>query len=210
MSNKFYVYFWVDPIAGIPFYVGKGCNDRKFKLHKTQRCYYKLKSFLDKGYSKADIVKVVNENLTEDDALKLEEQYISQYKRIEEGGTLFNYELGKSQRSGSKNKIIDPLIINDILNHYSNGLTAYQIGVKFNCHETTILRYLRQYNMNVRSSGYRFIPKSEYCKIADLYVTNSTPKIAKIYGCTVPTIVLILRSLNIKIRGKKTTTCGLD
>jgi len=202
-ETRFYVYKWIDPRTGVPFYIGKGSWDRKYKLHKTQRCYYKLKSLLNQGCKKLDIVKVIKEGLYEEEALDLESYYINIYKRLEDGGTLFNYEAGRGCLTGMKNKIIDKDKISQIIKQYEDGLNAKQIGSNFNCHETTILRYLRQNNIIPREPGWHYIPLEEYSKIGGLYNSGyNTVSLSKKYNCSIPTITMILRKQGINIRSR--------
>ena len=72
--DKFYVYMWYD--GDTPVYVGKGCGRRAFRNKEVE-------------------VKIVEEGLSETQALELEKDLIAQYGRADlEEGTLLNLTNG--------------------------------------------------------------------------------------------------------------------
>jgi hypothetical protein len=87
-----FVYIWKDP-SGVPFYVGMGSTlgrtNPKAKCHRNKACVQKL---VELG---ADAVIVeIRTTSDEDSAKALEQQLISQYGRIRDGGTLTNISGG--------------------------------------------------------------------------------------------------------------------
>jgi len=203
MSKKrYYVYAWVNPETKSPFYIGKGTDTRATNFHQSGRCEYKRQRLFKRGYSNEQIINIIQKDLTEKQALNLEKKLIEQYKRIEEGGTLFNYKICNQKGY----KIIDPKILQHIKELYTvNKLSAKVIGENVGLHETSILRYLRLANIKPYSRGSRFkFNQNEIKDIIKLYNTGlSALSVSKKYNCSVPTICLVLKQNNVKIRGKK-------
>jgi hypothetical protein len=103
----FYVYQFVEPGAGVPMYIGKGYSNRmyqhlcKSKLTKELPFYQKLRSMLLEGVI-PEITKV-EENLTEEEALILEEKLIRKYGYIGVGnGSLYNLKTTQVKNKESK------------------------------------------------------------------------------------------------------------
>lgn len=87
LLNKYYVYSYSDPFTKIPFYIGKGCGQRKFNHFKETKektdnilKYRKIHSIIKKG--KFPIVKELFSNLNETTAYMLETKFIKLYGRI--------------------------------------------------------------------------------------------------------------------------------
>jgi hypothetical protein len=92
----YFVYQLLDPITNLPFYIGKGKNDRA-KTHlwgtsksNNPRKDKKILEIRASGYE--PIIQYLYENLTQDDAYLKEEHLISQHGRIgfEKYGILVN------------------------------------------------------------------------------------------------------------------------
>jgi transposase len=150
---NYYVYLWVDPKTKKPFYVGKGKNKRAYAPHQNQRAYNKYKKLILEGFKPIDIVTIILDKLSEQDALQHELEIINKYKRLEDGGVLFNYSL---KNYPSHFKMIDPNVLQNIIVDYTTtNLSAYKIGKKYNIHETTCLRWLKQNNIPIYSKGNR-------------------------------------------------------
>jgi transposase len=197
----FYVYFWIDPKTQTPFYVGKGMGDRAYFKYRHERCQNKLNKLLEEGYTMDDIVVMHRENLTEPEAYELEEQCISQYKRVEEGGTLFNY---KTSKTVGYRKIIDPAIMSKIYKlYFDDGMNAKEVGKIIGLHETSVLRWIKESGRQTFHSGLREPFASNVERNAEICREykggTSTPKLAKKYKCCVPTILGILKNNNVEV-----------
>jgi hypothetical protein len=84
----------------VPFYVGKGKNYRyadHFQYStlskENNRKATKIKSIINETNKNPEVV-IVYKNLSNEDALKIESDLISELKRIEDGGILTNTTLG--------------------------------------------------------------------------------------------------------------------
>ena len=95
----FYVYLLVDPETNLPFYVGKGKGDRAkshfrpSSLKENTLKATKIKSIFSKNLEPE--IMFICENLTEDQALKLEIAKIAEYGRKDLGtGILCNHTDG--------------------------------------------------------------------------------------------------------------------
>jgi hypothetical protein len=103
-ENRYYVYHIINPTTNRIFYVGKGTGNR-YKQHLTDKPEYAHNKRLN-GYIRnllenntPPIIAKIAENLTEDDAYKLEESEIKTCGRVgfEENGILLNItDCGKS------------------------------------------------------------------------------------------------------------------
>ena len=72
--NKYYVYIYIDPRNNLPFYVGKGHNERwRYHLNLNNRYYNlylrnKIKSIRREGYE--PIVEKIKKNLSDKKAIE--------------------------------------------------------------------------------------------------------------------------------------------
>lgn len=114
----YYVYQYVDPETNKPFYIGKGKDNRMFHhlnemLDNTdnRKKFFKIQSLRNKGLE--PIVEIVVDNISnEDEAYKIEDEYILRYGRegFEENGILTNICINahppalKGERNGMFNK----------------------------------------------------------------------------------------------------------
>lgn len=89
---EYYTYAWVDPTTRIPFYIGKGKNNR-YKAPRKTRAGYKLTKLLERGHNLEDIVCIINFYTTEQEAYADEQRIIAWHKRHEDG-TLLNITEG--------------------------------------------------------------------------------------------------------------------
>lgn len=91
-GNHFYVYMYVRPEDGTPFYVGKGQRDRAWSY--TAHCHNKwLMDKLEevrKNYKSKEFVMIVEENLTEQQAFDMEKELVEKYGKKFDGGILWN------------------------------------------------------------------------------------------------------------------------
>lgn len=97
MSNIYYVYSYTNPLTNEIFYIGKGKNGRLYNhLEETKENtenYFKwciIESLRRKNIQ--PLIEKIIENLTEDEAYKLETEFIIKYGRkgIDENGILTN------------------------------------------------------------------------------------------------------------------------
>lgn len=96
------VYSLTDPDEGGVRYIGISHHsaEKRYATHlKDAKTKYRRKLYLSNkekwilslwGNNKRPIIKTEFDNLSQDEAIKIESELISKYKRIYEGGTLFN------------------------------------------------------------------------------------------------------------------------
>jgi hypothetical protein len=106
-TNFFYVYALKDPrrSPALPFYVGKGTGSRAFDHlvtpDSTQK-YARIKEIQTEGVT--PMVDILVEDLTEDQAYKIEAELICAFGTVESGGLLTNAVvpsgLGRRNREG--------------------------------------------------------------------------------------------------------------
>ena len=89
------VYFYVRE-DGTPYYVGIGKKKRPFAKHAHRSHNIDFKPKNDKQ------ILIIHEDITNEEAKKLEIEYISKYKRKCDGGILINLTLGGDGRNGDK------------------------------------------------------------------------------------------------------------
>ncbi len=111
--GKFYVYSWSDE-AGVVRYIGKGSGSRATDHLADARAYNErgkktrsrfvrlLAASLRQG--QAFTHDVLCDGLGEEEAYALEITLISEHKRLEEGGTLYNLDVGGSGLSSQRAK----------------------------------------------------------------------------------------------------------
>lgn len=204
--NVYYVYEWRHPGTGDVFYVGKGKGRRAWNSHSGYRCGSKLKSLIKSGYSKQDIVHIVEENLEEIVALNIENKLIKKYKRIEDGGTLFNHALNGARISSKKKKSIDPAILNNIKFLYEEQkYSLNRIGDIYNVTGTTIARWLRSTGVKIR---FNSLPKKSIHhhinEVIEIYNRgDSASSIARYFNVDIGTVINILKQSGINIRSKR-------
>ena len=75
-QNDFYVYEWFNTKTGEVFYVGKGHNKRYLEIKNRN------KLFLEYIQNNPVDVRKIYENLTEEDAFKIEEEITEKYRKI--------------------------------------------------------------------------------------------------------------------------------
>jgi hypothetical protein len=98
--NKFYVYAHYKPASDIPFYIGKGHDDRCYEDHESLRNIFWIRTVKKHG---GFTVKKLHENLDEHDAFALEILLIWAYGRRDKGiGPLVNLTDGGEGPAGRK------------------------------------------------------------------------------------------------------------
>ena len=108
MENIYYVYEWIRLDTNEPFYVGKGKNDRCYKLTRGNNCHF---NNIVKTIPVA--VNILHDNLDEKTAYDLECYYIWQYRdvigydmcNVSDGGEGSSSRIGKHRTNEEKNKI---------------------------------------------------------------------------------------------------------
>lgn len=82
-------------IYGAPFYIGKGTGGRAHDLKRNQGHGIEIKKALSLGNKKEDIVQIVEKDLTESEALKLEAKliYILGTRYDDSAGVLVNLDI---------------------------------------------------------------------------------------------------------------------
>lgn len=95
--NIYYVYQYICPISLLPFYIGKGKNNRflshlkeNYKNSDNKKKWCKIESLRKKGLE--PIIEFVKMNLSENEAYNLEKKLIKKFGRkgIDENGILTN------------------------------------------------------------------------------------------------------------------------
>ena len=111
MSNTYYVYSLKDPRTkpATIFYIGKGTGSRATdhlkNVDDTRKGKY-IQSIHKSGYK--PIVSKVVEELSEEQALKIELELIANFGTIDSGGSLYNTVIPKTIKRKIDNKIIVP------------------------------------------------------------------------------------------------------
>tara|TARA_R110002050_G_C8807549_1_gene503363 strand:+ start:205 stop:765 length:561 start_codon:yes stop_codon:yes gene_type:complete len=94
MENKSLVYAHKDPKTLEIYYIGKGTLERAYSTTYSRRSKMWFKLREENGNP---IVEILKDNLTSDEALELEKEYIQLYGRLINGsGSLINIKLGNS------------------------------------------------------------------------------------------------------------------
>lgn len=102
MEHKYYVYIWIRLDKNVVFYVGKGSGNRYKDM--SMRNKYFLNVVNKVGKDNIDI-KIIEDNLTENEAFEKEKYYITYYK--ETGHPLTNLSDGGEGSSGWYEKLTD-------------------------------------------------------------------------------------------------------
>jgi hypothetical protein len=106
-TNFYYVYALKDPRTSpaMPFYIGKGTGSRAFDHLVTPdatRKYSRIKEIIDSGTT--PFVEILVDDLTDQQAVKLEAEMISAFGTIDSGGLLTNAVMpsgtGSTRRAG--------------------------------------------------------------------------------------------------------------
>lgn len=107
--NDFYVYALIHPTTNLPFYIGKGRNNRdkshisetkNNKIpHGNRHLFYTIKNIINNGLEV--VIKHLDSNLSEHNAFLKENEYIKKYGRRDLGtGILTNLTDGGEGQSG--------------------------------------------------------------------------------------------------------------
>jgi len=110
-TNFFYVYALKDPRTSPakPFYIGKGAGSRAFDHLVTPdatKKYARIKEIIAAGAT--PMVDILVEDLTEDQALRLEAELISAFGTIETGGVLTNAVVPSGLGGKSRKGVVVP------------------------------------------------------------------------------------------------------
>lgn len=103
MFDNFYVYLLIRPWNGIPCYVGKGKDSRCLvHLRRLDHPNRHLKNIINKAVRLGVELKIIKpfENLSEQEAFRIEKLLIDNFKRKIHGGVLANITLGGDGVSG--------------------------------------------------------------------------------------------------------------
>lgn len=97
----FLVYAHIDPRNGIPFYIGKGCEERASDFSRRSYFHKNLVSKIRSLNLEPEVV-ILHQNLTEQEAFELEVREIKFYGRRDLGeGPLINMTDGGEGSSGN-------------------------------------------------------------------------------------------------------------
>jgi len=132
--NKHYVYQHVDPTTGEIVYIGMGTGGRAWGiLNKNKKHHLEHRLFLDNllelGYLPNDWVKIIERNLTKENA------FLKELKLIHELGIpKFNFSNGEKQWSS---KLNDSQVL-DIMGLLKTDIKHKKIAEQFNVSKATI------------------------------------------------------------------------
>ena len=205
--NDYYIYEWVDPKTGLPFYLGKGKGGRAYVPFRNPRVTNKYKKLLNEGYTNSEIIHIRITDLEESEAYKKETELIAKHGIIEEGGCLLNFRKdGQSINSYAK---LRGQVVDDIIKLYTiNKLNMKDIGELYEVHETTIRLILIKNKIKINSQGYTTPGKLEIInnkeRYFDLYVNQklTLKKISNMLGCSIPVVVNAFNQVGIPIRNR--------
>ena len=142
MSNKYYVYVYMDPrikgeykylgvtLSFKPFYIGKGSKKRIYD-HLTIFSKNCLKSNLIKELQQSGLTPIIQQlyqDLSEEEAFYLETLWIKHFEIISNGGILLNKKYGTSvTKLEIKTKVNDLLLVENLNPKY----LYTQLNVKY-------------------------------------------------------------------------------
>ncbi|MBP9758737.1 hypothetical protein KBD45_03505 [Candidatus Dojkabacteria bacterium] len=103
MATRFYIYFHINPLKNEVFYVGKGSGRRAYKKYDRSELWNNIVN------KYGLIVNIIEEGITNKEALELEKFYINKIGRRDlELGPLVNHTDGGENppiRYGNKNRL---------------------------------------------------------------------------------------------------------
>lgn len=153
MDNDFYVYAHVKPDTKEVFYVGKGKDRRAFDKRNRNK-------FWNRIYEKHGLeVIFLKKELTQKEALILEQDFIKMYGRRQKGeGTLTNLTDGGDGCVGYiptkevllkrslaiKGRILILVSIESLQSAYDSGLKLREVAKKYNLNINTVRKYIKQ------------------------------------------------------------------
>lgn len=109
-----------------PFYVGEGTLQRAFVLCGNRRTSYYNQKAKDINLIR---VKIVAIDVTNEEALKLEDELIHKYKKVSEGGTLINidYKRGGGLRECLEIPVYQFTILGEFIAKYKSAAEAARV-----------------------------------------------------------------------------------
>lgn len=161
--NCFYVYAYCHPITEQPFYIGKGYADRAmFHSKYATSNYFKNKHFkhtilkIRRELNCEPLIKLLQDNMLEADALQLEVELIAKYGRklFEPNGILCNLTLGgdgisgyrhteETKRKMRENKIMTPELREKYRIASTGRVTSEETKAKLRAYKHTSERNLK-------------------------------------------------------------------
>lgn len=176
----YYVYQYVDPRSHLPFYIGKGCRDRKYShLNETNTTTINMRKHNKiESIKKAGLIPIIEELAwfdKETDAYDFETKLIIKYGRkdIDQGGILTNLTLGnippkqKGKRWSNNQRLRHKQRMKEVAKKrkyvskdpWNKGLTGVQVpwnkgltGMKGNQHSEKTKQTLREKNLGKKKS----------------------------------------------------------
>jgi len=183
--NKYYVYIYLDSkkpgcfkynnlvFDYEPIWVGKGSGNRyKVSQHISKKNNASLRKRIKEKGTKGIIVNIAFKNLCEDDAYRIESEYIKSIGRLNQNsGPLFNESDGGKGNNGYKHS-------KERIKKISNAMKGKSVGEKCNRSKLT---------------------KKQVVKIRELKNILSISKLAKMYDVSTYCIWAIVNNINWKI-----------
>jgi len=194
MENKYYIYAHLRNDTNKIFYIGKGCGKRAYI--KSNRSLYWKRIVEKYGYS----VTILLDNLNENESYKYEMYYIDIEKKkgncdanFTNGGDgvkvdkrWWNDKISESLKGikrpfGKENKSYKDFCTKDELYklYITDNKTSVEIANMFNVSYTTVTFRLKQFNIQLRSSGKN---KRKIICVTDNKEFNSVKEASIFYG----------------------------
>ena len=154
--NIFYVYEWIRLDTNEPFYVGKGKDDRCFEL-KRNKHFNDVIKYLEKNKHKY-VVHILEQNLTEKEALQIESWYINEYI------CNYGFKLTNKNWGGFGGDIVS-LMTNEERKQYSEKMRLSCLGKnKGNFHTQETKLKISKINKGRKRTKEQRLKMSEYLR----------------------------------------------
>ena len=203
------IYLWTNLINGKK-YVGQVYTSVRirYNTHINDSRKTKPKSGIGSGIKKHGLenfdFRVLCAGITDWEILnKLERYFIAEFD---------SFRNGYNQNEGGQAEFSRCEAWNDTdeIKHLylEERMTTYQIADQYECSKTTIVKILRDISVELRDSSEKTYAWEDKDEIARLYTQEhmTTHQLADAYGCSVPVICRILKSIGVELRDSSEKT----